>query len=412
MSWHTTALATLAVLGAAMAIPTRAAEHKTDKSATSLERIVRGNNTFAWELYARLADGEKNAFFSPYSISTALAMTYAGARGDTAAQMAKVLGLPDDRDAVHAAFGQLIDDLNARGKEGAFTLHVANALWGQRGYGFLDAFLELTRKHYGAGLREVDFAGAPEDARKTINAWIEERTRDKIKDMIKRGVLKPSTTLVLTNAIYFKGNWASPFDPKQTLDEPFILHDGKKTEVPMMHQKAEFGYLEADDLQILELPYEGKSIAMLVLLPRKHDGLPALEKKLNAGRVDEWCGKLRTREVIVALPKFKLTCEFELTKTLPAMGMTDAFGGKADFSGMTGRRDLFIGAVLHKAFVDVNEEGTEAAAATAVMMERTAVMPNPPPVFRADHPFVFVIRDRETGSVLFVGRAMNPKAGS
>jgi len=377
-------------------------------------KVAEGCNRFAFDLYARLKGAEGNLFLSPYSISTALTMTYAGARGETADQMAKVLCLPASGEDVHGAYGALQNDLNAAGAKGAFDLVVANRLWGQKGYGFLPDYLALVEKKYGAGLEQVDFAGATEAARQTINVWIEKQTRDKIKDLLKPGVLDAMTRLVLTNAIYFKGKWAEEFDKKLTRDEDFFLTPEKKVAAPLMHQKAKFGYFEGDGLQALELPYQGDRLTMVVLLPKRNvppgakDGLAALETALSAEKLAEWIGQLRRREVQVALPRFKTTAEFSLAETLVAMGMADAFNpNAADFSGMTGTKDLFISAVVHKAFVDVNEEGTEAAAATGVVVGVTS-MPEPPPVFRADHPFLFLIRDTKTGAILFLGRILDP----
>jgi len=373
--------------------------------------VVAGNNRFALELYARLKAQKGNLFCSPYSISTALAMTHGGARGETAAQMAKTLhfNLPQDR--LHPAFAAIMGDLNKAGKKGDYELSVANALWVQQGYEMLEAFLELTQKHYAAGLQQVDFKGATEAARKTINTWVEKQTKDKIKELIKPGVLDAMTRLVLTNAIYFKGKWASPFKEDATKDEPFTLADGTKPDVPMMHQTEKFKYMENKGFQALEMPYAGDRLAMTIFLPTQPDGLAEFERTLTVKDLTRWLSKLRQQKVIVAVPKFKMTCEYRLDEVLAAMGMPAAFSGAADFSGMTGNRDFQIGAVLHKAFVDVNEEGTEAAAATAVVMKATAAPPmQKPPVFRADHPFVFMIRDVKAKSILFIGRVANPKA--
>ena len=381
------------------------AVRKTDQGV-----LVEGDNRFALELYAKIRGENGNLFCSPYSVSTALAMTYGGARGETAAQMAKTLHFDLPQPRLHSAFAKVIKDLNEAGKKGDYELSVANALWAQEGYEFLEAYLELTKTHYGAGLETVDFKQATEAARKTINDWVEKQTKDKIKELIKPGVLDAVTELVLTNAIYFKGKWSLPFKEDATKDEPFTLAEGEKIDVPMMHQTEKFKYMEDDVFQMLELPYTGDRLAMTVLLPKKLDGLTGLEQQLTSKNMTRWLSKLRQQRVIVAIPKFQMTCEYRLDEVLAAMGMPDAFSGSADFSGMNGKDELAIGAVIHKAFVDVNEEGTEAAAATAVVMKRTAVLPmRKPPVFRADHPFVFMIRDLKTKSILFVGRVMNPE---
>lgn len=369
--------------------------------------VVRGNNAFALDLYATLKDLDGNLFFSPYSISTALAMTYAGTRGNTQAQMARVFHFDLDQEDLHPAFRVLINQLNAQGKRRGYQLNIANALWGQKGYRFLKEFLDLTRTNYGAVLNEVDFTSeaAREVARRRINTWVEKQTKGKIKDLIKPGILNELTRLVLTNAIYFKGDWASQFEEEQTKLSPFTVRVDKKIDVPMMCQSGDFKFMEEAGFQMLELPYVENELSMVVLLPKKMDGLAELEDSLTADNLKEWLGSLREQRVNVYLPKFKITSEFRLDKTLKSMGMTDAFSPEADFSGMTGDTDLFISAVLHKAFVDVNEEGTEAAAATGVVMEMCV---SPVLFFRADHPFIFLIRDTRSGSILFLGRLMNP----
>ena len=387
--------------------------------------VAEGNNQFALQLYQKLQDDKSNLFFSPYSISTALAMTYAGARGGTQEQMAQVLHFPTSKETLEKlsadqkpmtqeqfaqVFGKTIKDLNVRGGGDKYELRVANALWGQKDYKFLQVFVGSVEKQYGGTLRNVDFVAAAEQARQTINAWVAKQTNDKIKDLISPGVLDAMTRLVLTNAIYFKGNWASQFKKNQTQDQPFTLLDGTKVQVPMMNQQTRFGYAETDALQVLEMPYKGDELSMLILLPKKMDGIKALELGLTGESFSKWVGALRRRQVIVSVPKFKMTSRFSLAQVLQSMGMTDAFSDKADFSGMTGNRDLFISAVIHQAYVDVNEEGTEAAAATGVTMRLTSVGPDMTPVFRADHPFLFLIRDKTAGSILFLGRVMNPQS--
>jgi len=391
------------------------------------ERVVEGNSRFALQLYQKLRGGAGNLFFSPYSISTALAMTYAGARSQTETQMAEVLQFPTWREVwlgrrmtladqsanaqkrFAAAFGEIVKNLNARGSEAEYELRVANALWGQKDYEFLSSFTKPVEAAYGGKLQKLDFVTAAEQARKTINAWVEKQTNDKIKDLISPGVLDAMTRLVLTNAIYFKGNWASPFKEDRTREAPFTLAGGEQVQVPMMNQRTRFGYTETDALQVLEMPYVGEELSMVILLPKKTDGIGALERDLTAENLTTWLGQIRKREVIVSVPKFKMTSKFSLATVLASMGMPLAFSRSADFSGMTGRRDLFISAVIHQAYVDVNEEGTEAAAATAVTMKLTAIGPDRTPVFRADHPFLFMIRDVKSGSILFLGRVENPR---
>ena len=400
----------LVVAGAPAA--TRARETPAAKAPTDPVTIARAGNEFTLKLYAKLAGAKGNVFFSPSSIHTALAMTYAGAKGRTAEQMAETLALPRGDQAawtqhrLHKAYRGLLAQLRP-GKAKGCQLHVANALWGQKGYPWLKTFLSLTADNYGAGLREVDFKTAAEQARLTINKWVEDQTNEKIRELIGPGILKPLTRLVLTNAIYFKGDWASRFEPKATRDAPFKLSAGKTVKVPMMYQKGEFGYFADRKALVLGMPYKGGELSMLVLLPAKFGKLAEFEKSLTAARIAGWSKSLRKQEVRVYLPKFRLTSSFRLDKALTDLGMRDAFTYKADFSGMNGRKDLFISAVLHKAFVDVNEEGTEAAGATAVVMEKKNGGRRL--VFRADRPFLFLIRHNATGAILFMGRVADPR---
>ncbi len=369
--------------------------------------VVDRMNAFALDLYGRLAgESDDNLFLSPAGISTALAMTYAGARENTAEQMAAALHLPERN--VHEGFGGMVEYLNALGEQEEFDLTMANALWGQHDYAFRPEFTELLAAHYGAGLRQVDFRRDAEAARQQINAWVEEQTNEKIQDLIPPRVLTAYTRLVLTNAIYFHGYWQEQFDPDNTRPRPFTTAAGEELETPMMFQEAEFRYAEDDTAQCLEMGYAGGDMAMTILLPRRKDGLPELEKGLDAAALRQWTGRLRTRKVRVYLPKFSMTTQFQLKPVLAAMGMPDAFtAGRADFSGMDGTKELFIHEVVHKAFVDVNEAGTEAAAATGIVVGVTAVPP-PPPVFRADRPLLFLIRDTRSGAVLFAGRLNAP----
>ena len=382
--------------------------HAEVKDCQDTKIVVKGNNAFAFDLYEELKNVEGNIFFSPYSISTALAMTYAGARGMTEKQMGAALHFTLDQNQFHPAFACLESHLKDIQEKGDIELNIANALWAQEDYVFLREFLKLIACNYSAVPNPVDFKRAHEEARKKINAWVEQKTKDKIKDLIKPGVLNSLTRLVLTNAIYFKGRWESHFKKCRTKKNPFWLSIDKSVEVPMMTQKQQFRYMENDRVQILEMPYVGNDLAMIVLLPRKVDSLDQLEVDLSVENLNTWIGRLRKREISVFLPKFKITSQFRLGETLASMGMPDAFGGNADFSGIDGTKNLFISAVIHKAFVDVNEEGTEAAAATAAVISVTSAPATPPPTFRADHPFVFLIRDNHSGSILFVGRVVNP----
>ena len=320
-------------------------------------------------------------------------------------------------DQFHRAYGRLIGRLNEQGQKGHYQLSVANALWGQKDYPFLESFITLNKDFYHAGLENVDFVRETEKARRKINAWVENKTQDKIKDLIPPGALDAMTRLVLTNAIYFKGDWAEQFDKKQTQDAPFYITHNKTVQSPLMHRRGDYKYGEhvstqhdgGVKVQILELPYKGYELSMVVLLPEQ-GSIGHFEEDLPVEMLKSWTSGLRSREVVVYLPKFKMASQFSLSKTLTAMGMPDAFDpGAADFFGMTGDKELFISDVLHKAFVEVNEEGTEAAAATGVMMSLSSSLDiEEPPVFRADRPFVFLIKDNNTGSILFVGRVMDP----
>ncbi len=376
------------------------AEAKTKKAAESV-------NAFGLDLYGKLKEKDGNLFMSPSSVSTALGMAYAGARGRTAEEMKKVLHFTLADKELHPAMGNLAKLLVR--KEKGCKVSIANALWGQQGEKWLDSFLNLQKKSYGAGLNEVDFKEATEQARKMINTWVEDKTNKKIKDLLKPGVLKPLTKLVLTNAIHFKGTWKKQFKKTDTRKAKFRLDAKKDVQVDMMHMRNEkFKYMQDADFQAVELPYTGEKLSMVVILPDKVDGLAEIEKKLSGEKLNEWLGKLHTTKVhSLSIPKFKMTCEFSLGETLKEMGMPMAFGMQADFSGMNGKKDLFISAVIHKAFVDVNEEGTEAAAATAVVMEGKSAAPRRT-IFYADHPFLFLIRDCGTGSILFMGRLANP----
>ncbi len=376
-----------------------------------------GTGEFAADLYGRLADKEKGNFFlSPYSISSALAMTWAGAAGRTGVEMAQVLRFGGKGEEVHADFARMSGELNVLGRSGGVKLSIANALWAQKGLSLKSEFLGLTRRNYGAGLNELDLKNDPEGSRRTINRWVEDKTERKIKDLIPRGALGEG--LVLTNAVYFKGLWERQFKKEDTQDGTFFPGVGRQVSVPLMHQIRDFGYFETPDLQGLELAYKGRALSLAILLPKKTDGLPLLEKSLTAQALNGWLSHLREREVAVYIPRFKLTSTFSLADTLGDMGMSSAFipcgrpePACADFSGMDGLRDLYISAVLHKAFVEVNEEGTEAAAATAVVMRLTATpLRAEPPVFRADHPFIFLIRHRSSGAILFMGRLADPSA--
>jgi serpin B len=375
--------------------------------------VANGGNEFGTDLYARLtSDQPINLCFSPYSISLAVAMTYAGAEGQTEAQIAKVMRFPTSEAQLHTAFGTLRKLLDSGEKTAGFQLRVANRLWGQKGFHFLPEFLQVTKGDYGADLGLLDFKQA-EAARNTINSWIEEQTDHKIRYLLAPGVLDANTRLVLTNAIYFKARWSHEFEKANTKDAPFHISAAHQVTVPMMNQTHSFRCLAMDDLRIVALPYDQhEKLSMWVLLPSQLGGLADLQKRLTGDNLRKWSKGLQERAVRVSLPKFKVTAQFQMNDVLERMGMTLAFDPqRADFSGMSTEKQLFLAAVIHKAFVDVNEEGTEAAAATEVIMTPTAMRDLGEPVeFRADHPFVFIIRDNRTESILFLGQVVDPRA--
>lgn len=379
--------------------------------------IVQGNNEFALDLYGHLARGGKsNLFFSPYSISSALAMTFAGACGDTKQEMASVLRFPAEQDDVHPAFAKL-NELIFGDAHPSYKINVANRLWGHKGFRINSRFLELLRSNYGADLEQLDFNGQPELACRKINQWVEDQTAGKITKLISPDALNEAVQLLLVNAVYFKGEWTEKFDEADTKEAPFHLGLLNKVKVQMMHQQDSFSYAEVDGIQILELPYGNRDLSMIVLLPNRVGGLAKLESALSVSNLNKWVSAIAPQSVEVFLPKFRLTQQFALAEVLKSLGMATAFDiSTADFSGIKDMGAciiplLCISEVLHKAFVEVNEEGTEAAAATAITgyLCSTFHDPVPVPVFRADHPFVFMIRHKESGSILFMGRVANPE---
>ncbi|MBI5240429.1 MAG: serpin family protein [Elusimicrobia bacterium] len=383
----------------------------------SASPIAETVNDFTCALFAQLSrEKSGNLFLSPYCALSALAMTYAGAAGVTEREMRRALRLRLTGESLHAGLGRLAQGLRELGGGGAVQLVTADALWLQTGFPLEAAFVETLRRLYGAQALELDFRADPEGAGRRINSWAEELTRGKIRDLIPPGGVTEDTRLALTNAVYLKAPWAAPFMEEATEESPFILADGNEVPAPLMRQTESFGLHEDAGLQCLELAYAGGALSMLVLLPRRADGLTALEASFTAERLAELTARLEPRRVAVALPRFKLTSGFSLAGALGALGMPSAFRlsatpgpGDADFSGATGRRDLFIGSVVQKAFVAVDEAGTEAAAATAALLAELGMpAPGEIPVFRADHPFLFLIRDRRSGAVLFIGRLADP----
>lgn len=379
-----------------------------------LKTLAADNTTFAFDLYRQLKSDETgNFFYSPYSISQALAMTYAGAAGSTAQQMAAALhfGLPGAQ--LHPAFNKLALELASRSEikdvpaDQQFRLNVANSIWGQQEQGFLPDFLDTLAVNYGAGLQTVDFTADPEGIRKNINDWVAQQTADKIKDLIPQGAIDTLTRMVLANAIYFNASWQDQFEKSQTRDGEFILQGQNVISVPMMHQTESFGTMFGDGYRAVVLPYVGNQLSMMVIVP-DYDQFADVESRLSPGFLDTILANLQFGKVKLGMPKFKIETSFELEEALTALGMPDAFDPEqADFSAMDGKKDLYIGAVVHKAYVSVDENGTEAAAATAVIMEAKA-MPVEPMLFDVDRPFIFLICDNPTGTILFVGRVTNP----
>jgi serpin B len=382
-----------------------------DVAEADLAELVAGDSAFAFDLYQAIRDEDDNLFFSPYSISLALAMTYAGARGETEQQMGDTLHYTLPQGRLHPAFNALDLELASRaegaeGQDGGFKLNIANAIWGQSGYSFLEDFLDILAQSYGAGLRVLDFVNAPEDSRVTINDWVSDETEGKIEDLLPPDSITSLTRLVLTNAIYFNAAWMYPFEDELTRDGTFDLLDGGQVTVPMMEQTEYFGYSEGERYQVVELPYEGDKLSMVILLPEA-GRFEEFASALDAERVASIVRGVAPQDIHLIMPKFTYESAFSLKETLAAMGMPAAFGA-ADFSGIDGTRDLFIGDVIHKAYVSVDEEGTEAAAATAVVMPTAA--PMPAKEVTVDRPFVFMIRDIETGAILFLGHVVHPRA--
>ena len=387
------------------AVAEPAAVHLTD-----MEQAAIASNRFALDMYHELESGG-NLFFSPWSLNTALAMTYEGARGKTADEMRSVLHFSGDESARLQSFSSIDQRIN--GNESGYILSTANALWVDNDFSLLDGYRDLVDRSYHARVTNLDFKGASDESRKIINAFVEQKTSQKIKDLIPPPYVDSSTCLILTNAIYFKGTWVKEFNKSLTRDENFHTSDGRIVAVPMMRrlgQEAKFNYLETEKLQMLQMPYLGKKLSMMILLPKDKD-IASLESSLSVEKITQWKEELELQRVDLYLPKFKIDAKYILGENLTNLGMPTALTQAADFSGMSANRGLFISAVIHQAHVEVNEEGTEAAASTAVVMSRSAAAGPRVPVFRADRPFIFMIMDEETGCILFLGRVSDPGKG-
>ena len=382
-------------------------ESSPDVPSEDLDALVAGNTDFSLALYRTLIEEPENLFYSPLSVSLALAMTYGGARGETSTAMAEAMRfrLPSQR--LHPAFNALDLSLGHRGGDPeAFELQIANATWGQQNYEFLASYLDLLAINYGAAMRLLDFVNAPDESRQIINRWVEDQTDDRIQDLLPPRSITPMTVLVLTNAIYFNAEWQTQFPPENTSDGPFTKLDGTVVDVPMMRETMTVPYASGDGYQAIELPYRMDDFSMLVLLPDA-GRYGAFEDGLTTEQLSGIIDGLSPEQMALTLPKFSFTSEFNLNDALSALGMGIAFTGDADLSGMGGTRNLFISDVVHKAFVAVDEEGTEAAAATGVVVGRTSM---PTLEVRVDRPFIVAIRDRVTGSLLFMGRVLDPAA--
>ncbi len=394
-----------------MAESNKSREMNPSTNGDGINNLVDGNNAFALDMYNALRSENGNLILSPYSISLALAMTYAGARGETEAQMAQVLHFAPQNE-LHPSFNALDlelekDPINLDKDQEPLQLNIANAVWAEQTFSFLPEFLDTIAINYGAGVSLTDFKNQPNQERVTINNWVSDQTEDKINDLLPDGSITTDTRMVLVNAIYFKADWLDQFDANHTGDFPFNLLDGTQVNVPTMGQGMSIPYMQGDGYAAVELPYAGDTAAMDIIVPDA-GRFEEIESALTSDMFNEIIGNMNQTTLMLNLPKFKFESPFSLSNALSQLGMVDAFDSDlADFSGMTGKQDLYIGDVIHKAFVAVDEEGTEAAAATAVIMEGvTAIMYDVS--LKIDRPFIFVIRETVNGQILFIGRVLNP----
>ncbi len=378
---------------------------------TGMLTLVRGNNEFAMDLYSAVCEmnDDDNIFFSPYSISMVLGMTYNGASGSTAFEMASVLHFDLPVEALNREFQLVTEMLNlgdlSMERGDPFTLAISNGLWVQNGYELLNSFVTAVTGYYSASVENLDFAGDAEGSREVINSWVAESTMDKILDLIPRGVLGADTRVVLTNAVYFKASWRHPFDAHATSDGRFILPNGSAVVVPMMTNTEHYGYAFTEEWSAVALDYAGGDAGMLIIMPS--GDMEEFQEDFNAETLDAIGTSMTSRNVHLTMPGFEFTRSMPLGAILISLGMESAFGPDANFSGFTGNPDLYISEVLHKAFVKVDEEGTEAAAATAVVMNMLS-MPETPIEMNINRPFIFIIQDNPTGSIVFMGRMMDP----
>jgi serpin B len=400
----------LAVLAALTLCPALHAAQPTAANAPA-KKIAAANNRFAFEFYRTLSadDSGKNIFVSPVSLSTALAMTFEGGRGQTRAEMASALHFDLSDQERRAGFAELMQQLQP-GADKHYQLSIANALWGRQDFSFLPAFTQTIAKDYGGVLTPVVF---PDPATSIINKWVEDKTSGKIKDILHSGDLDEHTRLVLTNAIYFKGDWEQPFADSATQPEDFHLASGQAVQASLMHRTGPIAYAHEGDAAAVELPYKGGDLSMLVLLPDTTgaDGMKRFESALTDKTIAALRAHMAVARVDLALPRFTFQDRYQLGDALQALGIRQAFGPSADFSGMTGHKNILLSKVIQQTYIDVNERGSEAAAATVIGMRAMAARSTPPPIlFRADRPFLYLIIHKPTGAILFLGRVANPAA--
>ena len=364
-------------------------------------------NSFALKTYKQLANkDDKNVFFSPISINLAIGITYAGAKGETEQQMASVFNFPENTQKFHKSMGALQENILSKASD-RVEISLTNQLWADQNYKFRCQYLQKAKKCYKAPVKRLNFYSNLDESRISINNWVEEQTNDKIKDLLPEGSLSEQTKMVITNTIYFKGQWEKKFDERNTRNEEFTTITGQKIETPTMNTSTKLNIYQEKNLKLIELPYDGKQFSMLVLLPNKRVTLASIEKELSTKSLNHYISSMTMSEVRLSLPKFKFDASYKLKTVLSDMGMPLAFSNAADFTGMSKIKDLRIDELFHKAFVEVSEEGTEAAAATAVVVVRkTSIISNE---FKANRPFLFFIRENETGNILFFGRIANPK---
>jgi serpin B len=402
-------LLTFSMIGACRSHKNTTGHADIQPSKYTIESLAESNNLFAADLFKQIQSKSENLIFSPYSIGTVLAMIYSGSGGKTAAEMSEVLYFPPQ---------ELLDPVESGMRESILAtdtmqgtdFRLANAIWAQEDFSFLPDYLARVEKYYDAPLSLMDFVETSnrEESRKKINHWVEEKTNNRIQDLIQPGILDASTRLVLTNAIYFNGGWMFPFDTAATF--PSLFHTSKQESIKtdFMHQTRSYPYYEDEEIQAVSLPYKNKRMALMVILPKSIEGWRLISQVINYERINLVISGMGTREVQLALPKFRSELQINLRQELTSMGMGTAFSRHADLSGMTGEENLYVDEVIHKAFIEVNEMGTEAAAATAAIIGLKSILRDDPVRFNADHPFVFFLLDRQTGCIIFTGRLVKP----